>query len=347
MAGKRYVVAQAGLGMRGKVHVDGILGNADRLELAAVCDLQDGPIGWARDERGITRAYKDAERMLDEVRPDVFVFVTRPDVRLEMVRLAAKYGVRGLAFEKPMATSLRDAREMTRICEAEGIKAVVSHQQKYLTSLQRLKAAVDSGAIGEVDQINFSAASNMSGIGTHFMDYAMWVNGGRRVKWAVGHIHGKKGLSTWGHHPAADYVMGQAEFEGGVRLFLECGTSSRRRMAANRGSFDNRLSVYGTEGFAWAETDGAFCICSGGVTERGQDASFLEQERNLQTLYFKDLADWLDDGSKAHPCNIGISYHGYEVLEGICVSSLERRPVEFPVDPEAMPDVLEKIAELL
>ena len=69
----------------------------------------------AAEERTISPAlYSDAERMLAETRPDVFCFSTQPDVRLSMVELAAKYSVKGLAFEKPMAMSLGEANRITR-----------------------------------------------------------------------------------------------------------------------------------------------------------------------------------------------------------------------------------------
>ncbi|TVY11207.1 hypothetical protein [Paenibacillus cremeus] len=38
----------------------------------------------------------------------------------------------------------------------------------------------------------------------------------------------------------------------------------------------------------------------------------------IQADYTKDLVDWLDDGSRLHPCSFELSEHGYEILYGIC-----------------------------
>ena len=52
-----------------------------------------------------------------------------------------------------------------------------------------------------------------------------------------------------------------------------------------------------------------------------------------QSSYIRDLADWLDDSSKIHPCNGEVTYHGFELGMGICLSSLERRKVSIPLAP--------------
>lgn len=121
----KYTVAQVGCGARGKAHIDSWLANANRFEIIALCELDEAKMRQTVAERGISPAlYTDADLMLSETKPDVFCFVTQPAVRLCMVELAAKHGVRGLALEKPMATSIREAWAMTRLCRENGIKAV-------------------------------------------------------------------------------------------------------------------------------------------------------------------------------------------------------------------------------
>ena len=120
---RKYTVAQVGCGGRDKVHLDGWLHNPERFEVIALCELDEAKMKQAVVERNISPAlYTDAERMLADTRPDVFCFSTRPDVRLSLVELAAKYSVKGLAFEKPMATSIAEAERITQLCRDHGIK---------------------------------------------------------------------------------------------------------------------------------------------------------------------------------------------------------------------------------
>jgi predicted dehydrogenase len=340
------------------VHINGFQALPERFELVAVCDLNAERLRDKLAGKGIPATYTDAERMLAETRPDVFCFVTQPNVRLDMVRLAAKYGVKGLAFEKPMATALLEAATIRDLCREHGIKAVVCHQQKYLTSLQRVKQVAESGRIGQVTHIEAHCQAFLSQLGTHFMDYMLWVNGGRRARWVVGHAHGRGKLTD--SHPSPDFVFGQVLFENGVRASLQCGYLSPAYMGKDSFWVDNRLTVYGTHGYAWGDTEGRFgalTLGTGGQVLRedgpGYDpekpySGWGTQERSmLQPLYLRDLADWLDDDAKLHPCNVDISYHGYEILDGLCLSALDCTRVDLPLDPRTCGDSLERLrAEL-
>jgi len=334
------------LGNRGRVHILGIKGNSDRFDLTAVCDINGERLDYISGEFGVEKAYLDADKMLAEIKPDVFVFVTHPDLRIDMIKLAVKHNIKAVAFEKPMATSIKEAAEITKLCEQNNIKTIVSHQQKYLTSMQKLKQIVDAKEIGDIAQINVSTQAWMSQLGTHFMDYAVWANNGERANWVVGHVHGAGKLSD--SHPSPDYIMGQAEFANGVRLFLENGYLSKSTMMGqDKFWVNNRLTVYGAKGYAWAETDGAWGACINGKAQGEQGKSWGEQEPGLQTPYFADFVKWLDDDAKVHPCNITAAYHGYEILEALCVSALDNKPVYLPVNVDEMPDIIERMkAEL-
>ena len=104
------------------------------------------------------------------------------------------------------------------------------------------------------------------------------------------------------------------------------------------------VTVWGTHGFGrvvlgagWqAVTRG-----SGGRVQTGPaDPSPGEPE------HFRLLADWLDDPRRVHPSSLEISYHGFEILMGIGMSSLERRRVELPISgsPEG---ILERLRDAL
>jgi len=342
----RYTVAQVGVGSRGMVHLRGFLANAERFDVVALCDLDEAKLRSAAEEHGIEATYADADAMLADTRPDVFCFVTPPAVRIELAELGARHGVKAMAFEKPMATSLAEARAVADLCERGGIKAVVSHQQKYLTSMQRLKGIVDAGELGDVYQIQVSCQAWLSQLGTHFTDYALWAGGGRRARWVVGHVHGRGKLDD--SHPSPDYILGEALCEGGVRILIECGYLSPSHMSTDHFWVDNRLTVYGTHGYVWADTDGrwgAMTQATGGRLVGGRGEPWGVQEKTtLQVDYLRDLADWLDDDAKVHPCNVAIAYHGYEILEGLCLSALDNTRIDLPLPAAAAGgDALERM----
>ena len=111
---------------------------------------------------------------------------------------------------------------------------------------------------------------------------------------------------------------------------------------------DNRLTVWGAQGYAWADTDGRW----GALTRHSApeviggpgDPWHVQQRQRLQPLYLRDLADWLDDDAKPHPCRVELAYHGYEILEGLCLSALDHTRVDLPLaDPAHREDILARM----
>ena len=89
-----------------------------------------------------------------------------------------------------MAESLQEAKKIVKLCHDNGIKAVVCHQQKYLSQMQTLKKRIEDGEIGEITKIHVECQAWFSQLGTHYVDYILWANGGHRAKWVCGHVHG-------------------------------------------------------------------------------------------------------------------------------------------------------------
>ena len=334
MSVKKHTVAVMGLGVRGKTHLKALLANADRYKVVGLCDI-DAPKmrAVAADNHLDVPLFTDVEEMLRQTRPEVFVFVTYPDLRLSMIQLAVKYGIKAVSLEKPMAETMQEAAEMTRLCRENGIKAVVCHQQKYLKQMQDLKRKVERGDLGQIMKLHAETQPWLAQLGTHYTDYIIWMAGGSRAKWVVGHVHGPATLKD--NHPSPDYLLGEIGFENGVRAYIECGYLAERHNPEMYADVDNRLSVYGTNGWAWAETDGFWGECSRatkGEYVTGKDPGWYHhQEKQIQTPYYTEYADWLDDDAKVHSCNIETALHGYEILEGICLSALDNVRVDLPL----------------
>ena len=342
----KYRVAQVGCGHRGEIHLDGWLGNPERFSLEAVCELDEAKARRVVDARKLkVKVFTDADQMLAEVKPDVFCFVTLPNVRLSMVELAVKHKVKAIVMEKPMATSLDEARKITDLCHANGILAIVSHQQKYLTSFEKFKAVLDRGEIGTVIRIDASCQAWLSQLGTHFIDYILWANGGVRAKWIVGHAHGKELLAD--HHPSPNYTMGQIGFANGVRSFVEFGKLSASHMDKEHFWVDNRMTAYGDQGYVWCDTNGrwgAFSAATPGKIAGEEGESWATQERQrVQQLFAAELADCLDDKTKSHSCNLAIAYHGYEIMEALCLSAMNHQRIDLPLKPSNRDDIFERM----
>ena len=270
-------VAQVGCGGRGKVHLEGWLAQAERFDLVALCELDAARMGSVVEEFGLDVAqYADADRMLAETEPDLFCFVTRPDVRVAMVELAAAHRVRGLAFEKPMALSLAEARRIVDLCRGAGIKATVCQQHIYTSSFQQLKRVLDAGEIGRPTEIHATTSGNLSDRGTHYTHYLLWAGGFAQPQWVVGHVHGRTQLQDI--HPSPDLCLVRLELAGGVYGLGEYGGLAPRYDSGDAWQV-NRLTVRGTEGTVWAENTGIWGTLSratSGEPVRGANPGYSE-----------------------------------------------------------------------
>ena len=343
----RYRTVVAGLGARGKVHMKGIIENPERFEIVGLYDPCAEAVRKTKEMFNLDCAFPSAEEMMERAKPQVLVFATHPDHRTDYIELGVKYKVAGISFEKPMALSLAQANEIAGLCVKNNIKAVVSHQQKYLKQMQAMRS--QTGKIGAPVLIRISTAAWASQLGTHFIDYALWANGGVGADWVVGHVNGREKLSD--NHPSPDFLFGEAYLSNGVMLMMEIGYLKTLSMPDDAFWVDNRLTVFGERGYAWAETDGKCCVFSPEAEEPvvTEYPSWNIQEKEIQTPYYTEFADWLDDDIKIHPCNVEISRHGYEIMEGAFYSALTNKRVDLPMiqsgDMDAVGEMIKTLPE--
>ena len=47
--------------------------------------------------------------------------------------------------------------------------------------------------------------------------------------------------------------------------------------------------------------------------------------------YIQDIANWLDDDRKVHPCNFESAYEGFEIMMALCRSVLDGGQISLPL----------------
>lgn len=159
MARERAVVVGAG-GISGAWFPPLI---AEKVDVAAVVDLN---IDAAR--RRIARfglacqASSDLKAALRKARPDFVVDLTTPEAHCAVTCTAMQAGCH-VVGEKPMASSMAEARRMVRTSEATGRMYMVSQSRRWSELHERVRRAVTGGKIGRLTTINCDFY-----IGAHF-----------------------------------------------------------------------------------------------------------------------------------------------------------------------------------
>jgi predicted dehydrogenase len=327
-----YTVAVAGMGKRGTHHAEAMAGNP-RFKLVGLCDIDPARLEEARRKFGVDRVDTDARRLLAATRPDVFVFCTLPDVRLPLIRAGVEAGVRLIAFEKPIATSTVEALEMFELLRGAGVKSVVSHQHRYGLHYRKVKEIIASGALGRVHTVYGHAIGWMLHMMTHLIEYASWYNDFAPAEWVVGQADGRGKFTD--PHPSPDYIAALVQFGNGVRGIFESGEGAPDVPEVDSMWHKCRIGALGTEGFAEVLTgkEGK----GGGwraVTREGavSGPGAMDYAHDMPP-YVQDIADWLDDPAKVHPCNGETALRGFEIMMAACRSVVRRGKVALPLGP--------------
>jgi len=196
-----------------------------------------------------------------------------------------------------------------------------------------------------VHTIHATTKSSLLELGCHLVDYVLWYNGGYHAEWIIGHVHGKKGIS--GSHGSPDMVLGEVKFKNGVRAIFEFGVlAPEYPKYEDKPYLANAVTIYGSHGYAKVMTDGYSQVLtksSGGKVLKDQGDDWTTQEKYLQIPYTKDIANWLDNPKNVHPCNGEISYHSFQILMGMCLSSYENRRIDLPIKQIPVEPILQTL----
>jgi len=250
-----YKVLVVGLGKRGKHHAVAFKNNP-RFELAGISTRNPERLAKAAAELGVSKSSTDPLALAKAIQPDVFCFCTPPTVRLELINTAIDSKARLIAYEKPMALSMNEAIQIRKLVNTARVKTVVSHQHRYGKHYQKVKEIVDSGSIGRIHTIYAHAGGWMLHLFTHLVDYMRWYNKNAPAEWVMGQAAGRGKLAD--AHPSPDYVGGFIQFANGVRGIIECGAGAPDVPEVDYWWRKNKISVYGTEGFAEVLTGGGW-----------------------------------------------------------------------------------------
>jgi len=84
--------------------------------------------------------------------PDAVIICSENSLHRPLAEQAAAHGAHVLS-EKPLATSVEDARAMVEACEKAGVTLMIAHPVRYSTAFLELKDSYDAGVFGTVKSV--------------------------------------------------------------------------------------------------------------------------------------------------------------------------------------------------
>ncbi len=323
---RQYKVAVVGMGKRGMHHASAFKANK-RFALEAICDLDKTRLDQAAGKLDNPRTFEDARELVKSVKPDVFCFCTLPKLRSEMIKIGIESGAKLIAFEKPVAMNSSEGMLVKKLLDKAGVKAVVSHQHRYGAHYQAVKNVVASGALGKVHTVYGTSTGWMMHMMSHLIDYIRWFNDEAEAQWVMAQAAGRGKFADV--HSSPDYMGGFIQFANGVRGIVECGAGAPDVPEVDYWWRKCRIGAQGTAGFAEVLTGGGWRA----VTREGVQSGPGCMNYDLDMPpYIEDMAAWLDDDSKVHPCNFDSAYKGFEIMMALCRSAAGGGQTVLPLD---------------
>ncbi len=126
---------------------------APAVELVAVCDLNLALAEEFAQSRNIPNVYNDMAKMLSSESLDVLHILTPPNIHYLNALQALEAGV-DVFIEKPFCHQLVDCQNLRSLAKEADRIIGISHNFLYAEPYEKLKADIQQGYIGKIDQVD-------------------------------------------------------------------------------------------------------------------------------------------------------------------------------------------------
>ncbi len=228
--------------------------------VAAIDNLEPISRKWS-----IPTTYQDYRQMFDKEDLDLVSICIPNFLHHDAVIAASEAGI-DVVCEKPLATTVADAREMIEVCRKNGTRLFYAEDWCFSPTMRRIDALIKEGAVGEILYIKakevhsgthspFARDKRTCGggsllhLGVHPVGYLLYLvgKGANPVVEVTGRITG--GLEKNFVHrenSGEDFGMGMLRFENGTFGFVEGNYITL-------GGMDDKVEIYGTGGVIKAD----------------------------------------------------------------------------------------------
>ncbi|HHV62658.1 MAG TPA: Gfo/Idh/MocA family oxidoreductase [Firmicutes bacterium] len=215
-------------------------------QMVAVCGRSREKLDRFTARWGVRAQYTDFREMLAREKPDIVSICVHPTLHKDMVLAACENQVKAIFCEKPIATTLEDARVMVDACRRHGTKLIINHSRRWGNIYHEARRLINDGLIGDLLHITgycqgsmprrglipdsvFETEGPMLHDGTHLYDmfrffagevawvqaHVQWVKRQAMEDTCVNYVAFKNGVTAVGFvNQRTDYVRFELEFQG-------------------------------------------------------------------------------------------------------------------------------------
>ena len=241
------------------LHAEGYARCGDIAELVAICDKDTSRVKTLADRYGFKdyAVYDDMFKAIEEVDCDV-VDICLPNFLHHDAALAAFKKGRHVISEKPLATTVEDAKEMLDAAEAAGKKLYYAEDWLFAPALNRALEVIEEGAIGKpmfvrarechngshspfAQTIKFCGGGSMVHLGVHPVCFMLALKNNRWTEVVAMTSGGGENNLRHKSMEGEDWGAALMRFEDGTTALLEANYVSE-------GGMEDVIDFYGDQG---------------------------------------------------------------------------------------------------
>ena len=267
----------------------GMLQTIDGTTLSAVCSGSGDSASKLAAELGCARA-TNLVGLIGRTDVDAVLVATPNSLHREPVIMAAAAG-KPVFCEKPLATSVADARAMVSACEAAQVPLMVGHMMHFYPGLLALKQLIDAGDIGRPlaahvertgweprrDHVSWKKIQALSGghlfHHIHEIDLLTWLLGPVARVYAVGGNLAHRGP---GYGDEDDVLLLTLTFANGTFGTMQYGSGFRWP--------EHLVKINGSKGAAFLDNKLSSIVVSNDNLGRRDIKLFASPEENLSMI---------------------------------------------------------------
>ncbi len=334
--------------------LDQIFQGVPGIQVVAISDPIESGRNRVAKSLGVARTYADWREMLAREKPRlVSVAMRQADLHAEIVFGCLQSGAH-VYVEKPFVVSPEEADRLLAEAKRRGLRIAVAHTMRMMPAVQRLKAYISEGNLGDLLELRaFGKQDNRAGgedlmvLGTHLLDLMrlfagdpLWCSAcvtaldrditpadRRQVKDNVGWV-------------AGDRVSALFAFPKGVMATF--GSDARRREQTGHWG----LELHGSRGVARIHCDlepHVFLRSSPPWTDSGRTEQWqpLTPEKRVSADDHNraPVQDWLDAiaAGREPECSGRNGAWAVEMVAAVYASALGQRRILFPLEARRHP----------
>ena len=138
------------------------------VELISLCDIDSKKLKKYGKKYQIKNLYTKYTELLKKEQLDCISICTHADTHLDIIECAAKNGIKRIFVEKPIETSLKNAKKILSICKKYDILLSVDHQRRFNPFYHSIKN--DLKKLGKIQLVRLLYGGGITNTGTHIAD---------------------------------------------------------------------------------------------------------------------------------------------------------------------------------